>query len=901
MSRTDQLLDLLDRWDELDPSARISPEEFCKDHADLLNDFVQLIRQRGVISALLSAETSSSIRPESMIERMQTGRYPVLQFHEQGGLGWVYLAKDRELGRTVALKCLQPGPATDPLARERFLREAEITAKLEHPGVVPIYGCDGTPKQEHPYYTMRFIRGETLRNAIVAFHASSTASDWRSLQAIRLLRAFVAICDTIAFAHSKSVIHRDLKSSNIMLGAYGETLVLDWGLARLTNDPLEDPDSAIAIPKDAERDIHVTQVGATLGTVAFMSPEQAYGNWAQVGPPSDIFSLGAILYQILTNQTPYSGEDGLANARLCRFPAPTDVKPEVPRSLAAICLKAMQPSASDRYPSAIELKHDIELFLADEPVTARTDSVFERASRWLRKHRTVVQLSGWMGLATIVMLAAFLSIAAQQNRQLEESAIREKQARDEAISQRDRANAELRTTLRESYAANMAQLSQAITDRQPTRHATTLTRSRPRVGTPIDVRGPEWWMNWWIAYGDARPLPKIESRCTALIDQGRKIAVYRTDGELQILEVATNQKLLSKVITGLRIQSPRDIPVSSDGSTVAFLDGSLIEVYRTTGSTYAKIFEFELENGSERGIDHVLLSNEGKVIAIVGIDGFIRAWDLTTRMPYGSIQNLGRVQSARLSSNGRFLAFFQEERPAVFELATGQRWSLEGIERGEFHGLAFGLYDTLILWSNSLAVTLGIDHAANLTELWQTKLPCPPELVESRSIRIEREVMEWIVLSEEGQLRRQPVASAPSHSRSLAEETRATILLVLGTNGAQMFYREPGGTYPWIGASYDNSEQPDRITELASPFVRDILDATSDGSHFLVRRGKAEHWIVPRCKCIREISDIHPIVAKFIGLHGLDQMKSSPLPGARPFYHEHCRVPRSFISQRPID
>lgn len=154
MNRIDQLLNLLDKWDEADAASRGNPEEFCKDQVHLLDDFVRVLRQRGVISALLMADNSPAIRPESMVDRMQSGRFPVVQFHDQGGLGWVYLAKDQELKRTVALKCLQPGPATDPLARERFIREAEITARLEHPGIVPIYGLGGIPMIDSPYYTI---------------------------------------------------------------------------------------------------------------------------------------------------------------------------------------------------------------------------------------------------------------------------------------------------------------------------------------------------------------------------------------------------------------------------------------------------------------------------------------------------------------------------------------------------------------------------------------------------------------------------------------------------------------------------------------------------------------------------------------------------------------------------
>jgi tetratricopeptide (TPR) repeat protein len=323
-----------------------------------------------------------------------------LAAHARGGLGDVFRGTDPDLNRTVALKCLQERHAENPDSRRRFLLEAEITARLEHPGVVPIYEL--LNPNDRPAYAMRFVEGQTLAEAIKAYHAGATDP----VTFRRLLLSFLQVCNTVAYAHSRGVIHRDLKPANIMLGKFGETLLLDWGLAKVVGrdedacgEPLETPESEHG----------ATIIGSAIGTPSYMSPEQAAGKWDEVAEPSDVYSLGAVLYTILTGRSAVERDRWPEmRDRIERgdFPRPRQVKPEVPRPLEAICLKAMAVDPAARYPSAEALAADVEHWMADEPVAAWREPATARARRWMRRHRTLVSALSVLLVAAVVGLSA---------------------------------------------------------------------------------------------------------------------------------------------------------------------------------------------------------------------------------------------------------------------------------------------------------------------------------------------------------------------------------------------------------------------------------------------------------------------------------------------------------------
>src|SRR5262249_15049862 len=242
-------------------------------------------------------------------------RFRVLRPHAKGGLGEVFVAIDAELNREVALKQIQDGYADDPDSRSRFVLEAEITGDLEHPGVVPVYGL-GTYATGRPFYAMRFIRGDSLKEAIAAFHADDALRHdpgARSLALMKLLRRFLDVCNAIEYAHRRGVVHRDLKPSNVMVGRYGETLVVDWGLAKATGQPdaaaEPGPGARALVPHWSASPSVETMPGSPVVTPAFMSPEQASGEVERVGPASDVYSLGATLYCLLTGRLPFAESD----------------------------------------------------------------------------------------------------------------------------------------------------------------------------------------------------------------------------------------------------------------------------------------------------------------------------------------------------------------------------------------------------------------------------------------------------------------------------------------------------------------------------------------------------------------------------------------------------------------
>jgi serine/threonine-protein kinase len=333
-------------------------------------------------------------------------RYTRLRLYAEGGLGRVFVARDQDLQREVALKEVRPGLADNPHVRQRFLREAQVTGQLEHPNIVPVYELVCRTTGEEPFYVMRLVRGQTLDGAIEAYQQRRAAHKDDPLELRRLLAAFSTVCQALGYAHSRGVLHRDLKPENIVLGDFGEVVVLDWGLARVRGEPSpgEDQPGPIAAPAGTGH----TEAGSLLGTPSYMAPEQALVRLDLVDERTDIYGLGGILFTILTGQAPHADAcDSHTLAERAQGPSPRTraLNPAAPPALDAICAQAMAVDRAERYPSAAALAEDVQRYLADEPVSAWREPRLTRAARWMRRHRTGVLA----GIAAVTVAAVCLA------------------------------------------------------------------------------------------------------------------------------------------------------------------------------------------------------------------------------------------------------------------------------------------------------------------------------------------------------------------------------------------------------------------------------------------------------------------------------------------------------------
>lgn len=338
----------------------------------------------------LSDRTVERLREAGAIPDMAGTRYRLLERVARGGMGVVYAAEDEKLQRRVALKVIDVPSADGDLAN-RLIREALVLARLEHPGIVPVHDV-GTLRDGRVFYTMKFVRGQRLDEYIETVSSVTER-----------LRLFLRICDAVAFAHARGVLHRDLKPANIMVGSFGEVLVLDWGLAKLLREDagfkpvIVDPEATVferpgkAADSSGGSQTIATERGTVMGTPGYMSPEQARGDVGHLDARSDIFSLGALLRFLLTKNP-----DATANA---------DGKQHLDKALEAVCSKAAASDPESRYPSVAELALDVSRYLDGFAVAAHRESFFDKLARFYRRYRFFILLiAAYLVMRVLILL-----------------------------------------------------------------------------------------------------------------------------------------------------------------------------------------------------------------------------------------------------------------------------------------------------------------------------------------------------------------------------------------------------------------------------------------------------------------------------------------------------------------
>lgn len=371
----------------------------------------------GRVSRLLGVTVASGGGHQE--NRDSDARYQLIRKLGQGGLGRVWLAIDRNLNRFVALKEIaHPTRATESIIN-RFIHEAEITGRLEHPGIVPVYHL-GKDSQGRTFYTMRFLGKTTLQDSITEYHERREAGDHDPMLLRHLLNAFVKICHAIGHAHSRKVIHRDLKPENIVIDSFGQVIVIDWGLAKVLDETNVENLADSNHPSDGAR----TGEGQVMGTPLYMSPEQAAGRLDEVDERTDIYGLGSILFSIITGYAPHeqtqqasvdSGTRGLITLIAGgETPSARDLNPAADPALTAICAKAMAHRRYARYQQSADLGEEIQRWMAGESVTAYQEPFFHQVRRWIARHQGLSQALAAVMMVVLVAMTT-LGMAARQN------------------------------------------------------------------------------------------------------------------------------------------------------------------------------------------------------------------------------------------------------------------------------------------------------------------------------------------------------------------------------------------------------------------------------------------------------------------------------------------------------
>jgi WD40 repeat protein/predicted Ser/Thr protein kinase len=544
---------------------------------------------------------------------LRLGDYELMEEIARGGMGVVYRARQLSLNRIVALKVVLHGPFSSADFVRRFQQEAQAVASLRHPNIVAIYEI-GEQDGNH-FLSLEFVEGRSF----------AELANKQPLPARRAATYLKTIAEAVEHAHQRGVLHRDLKPSNILLDPLDQPRVTDFGLAKLVSQEAE-----------------LTVTGQVLGSPNYMPPEQAAGKFSEGGPASDVYSLGAILYELLTGRPPFQGDSlhsVLAQVQAAEPVPPRRLNPGIPPDLQTICLKCLQKEPARRYASARALANDLGCFLENKPILARPVPLLERAWLWCRRRPLLAAMSAALVAAVVVGVAGIV----WQWRQAEFHA--QGEMRQRLIAENDAAETRLNL-----YAADIAVASQAIQAGNFGRARQTLDGLHPKHGE-TDLRGFEWRYLWNLCRGDELATLTGHSgtvTCAAFSPDGSRLATGSHDGTVRIWDTEKHSCVSTLNVTHASVWS---LAFTPNGKELMTACNEKIEFRDTDTWRVRTNFPGELAAISKTG---TLLATSASNPFYWEPAGIVRLWNWKTGELLRSFDRPGRAVA--LSFNGSLLA-----------------------------------------------------------------------------------------------------------------------------------------------------------------------------------------------------------------------------------------------------